>query len=164
MEGRLFYQRIPPNRFQDLRKWKARELNLKSILFIGQVSLRYSTFPDELSDNVLRLIVYFCRIYHISNKRPGPRKSEQIWHGADSCCDHWKSSNMLDIETFPPQDKQNCLGTAQQDNWDLRFKMGVRIMSNEKCDIAIAMSSSRADPVLGFIILSYCPGWGYLNI
>ena len=26
-------------------------------------------------------------------------------------------------------------------------------------DIATAMSSSRADPVLG-----HCPGWGYLNI
>ena len=34
----------------------------------------------------------------------------------------------------------------------------------ENCDIAIAMSSSRADPVLGLYILSYCPGWGYLNI
>ena len=30
---------------------------------------------------------------------------------------------------------------------------------NENYDIAIAMSSSRADPVLG-----HCPGWGYLNI
>ena len=38
------------------------------------------------------------------------------------------------------------------------------IMLNENRDIAIAMSSSRADPVLGFNILSYCPGWGYLNI
>ena len=30
---------------------------------------------------------------------------------------------------------------------------------NENYDIALAMSSSRADPVLG-----HCPGWGYLNI
>ena len=28
----------------------------------------------------------------------------------------------------------------------------------ENYDIALAMSSSRADPVLG-----HCPGWGYLN-
>ena len=28
----------------------------------------------------------------------------------------------------------------------------------ENYDIAIATSSSRADPVLG-----HCPGWGYLN-
>ena len=34
----------------------------------------------------------------------------------------------------------------------------------ENCDIAIAMSSSRADPVLGLNTLSYCPGSGYLNI
>ena len=33
------------------------------------------------------------------------------------------------------------------------------IIVNENYDIAIAMSSSRADPVLG-----HCPGWGYLNI
>ena len=32
-------------------------------------------------------------------------------------------------------------------------------ITNENYDIAIAMSSSRADPVLG-----HCPGWGYLNI
>jgi len=30
---------------------------------------------------------------------------------------------------------------------------------DENYDIALAMSSSRADPVLG-----HCPGWGYLNI
>ena len=30
--------------------------------------------------------------------------------------------------------------------------------NNENYDIARAMSSSRADPVLG-----HCPGWGYLN-
>ena len=30
----------------------------------------------------------------------------------------------------------------------------------ENCDIAIAMSSSHADPVLGLNILSYCPGGG----
>ena len=34
----------------------------------------------------------------------------------------------------------------------------------ENCDIATAMSSSRADHVLGLYILSYCPGWGNLNI
>jgi len=33
------------------------------------------------------------------------------------------------------------------------------IKLNENCDIALAMSSSHADPVLG-----NCPGWGYLNI
>ena len=32
-------------------------------------------------------------------------------------------------------------------------------MHYENYDIACAMSSSRADPVL-----SHCPGWGYLNI
>ena len=35
------------------------------------------------------------------------------------------------------------------------------IMIDENCDIAIAMSPSCADPVLGWNILSYCPGWGY---
>ena len=39
-----------------------------------------------------------------------------------------------------------------------------KICTYEDHDIAIAMSSSRADPVLGLNILSYCPGWGYLNI
>ena len=34
----------------------------------------------------------------------------------------------------------------------------------ENRDMAIAMSSSRADPVLGLNIPSSCPGWGYLNI
>ena len=33
------------------------------------------------------------------------------------------------------------------------------IKENENYDIALAMSSSRADPVLG-----HCPSWGYLNI
>ena len=37
-------------------------------------------------------------------------------------------------------------------------------IGNENCDIAIAMSSSRADPLLGLNIPSYCPGWWYLNI
>ncbi len=82
--------RICENENQKIKK-------LMSILFIGKVNLRCSIFPGELFDNVLRLIVYFCRICHISSKQPGPRKSERIWHGADSCCDHWKSSNKLDI-------------------------------------------------------------------
>ena len=34
----------------------------------------------------------------------------------------------------------------------------------ENCNIAIAMSSSRADPVLGLDILYHCPCWGHLNI
>ena len=34
----------------------------------------------------------------------------------------------------------------------------------ENRDMAIAMSSSRADTVLGLNIPSSCPGWGYLNI
>ena len=34
----------------------------------------------------------------------------------------------------------------------------------ENHDMAIAMSSSRADPVLGLNIPSSCPGLGYLNI
>ena len=34
----------------------------------------------------------------------------------------------------------------------------------ENRDMAIAMSSSRADLVLGFNIPSSCPGWGDLNI
>ena len=37
-------------------------------------------------------------------------------------------------------------------------------ITNENRDVAIAMSSSRADPVLGRNIPSSCPGWGYLNI
>ena len=36
--------------------------------------------------------------------------------------------------------------------------------TNENHDMAVAMSSSRADPVLGLSIPSSCPGWGYLNI
>ena len=36
------------------------------------------------------------------------------------------------------------------------------VLSYENRDIAIAMSSSRADPVLGLRIPSSCPGWGYL--
>ena len=41
------------------------------------------------------------------------------------------------------------------------YLLAVRItfIINENYDIAIAMSSSRADPVLG-----HCPGRGYLNI
>ena len=38
------------------------------------------------------------------------------------------------------------------------------LSTNENRDIAIAMSSSRADPVLGLGIPSSCPSWGYLNI
>ena len=38
------------------------------------------------------------------------------------------------------------------------------IFQYENRDMAIAMSSSRADPVLGLIIPSSCPSWGYLNI
>ena len=38
-------------------------------------------------------------------------------------------------------------------------------ITNENRDIAIiAMYSSRADLVLGLNIISYCPGWGYLNM
>ena len=40
----------------------------------------------------------------------------------------------------------------------------ILIYKYENRDMAIAMSSSRADPVLGLIIPSSCPGWGYLNI
>ena len=39
--------------------------------------------------------------------------------------------------------------------------MYISNMIYENCDIAIAMSSSRADPVVGLYILSY---WGYLDI
>ena len=39
------------------------------------------------------------------------------------------------------------------------INISVIILDYENYDIAIAMSSSRADPVLG-----HCPGWGYLNI
>ena len=35
---------------------------------------------------------------------------------------------------------------------------------NENRDMAIAMSSSRAEPVLELNIPSSCLGWGYLNI
>ena len=40
----------------------------------------------------------------------------------------------------------------------------------ENHDIAIAMSSSRADPVLPWLVVfkclyqSHCTGWGYLNV
>ena len=37
--------------------------------------------------------------------------------------------------------------------------LDLRNINNENYDIALAMSSSRADPVLG-----HCPGWEYLNI
>ena len=37
--------------------------------------------------------------------------------------------------------------------------MSITLLFNENYDIARAMSSSRADPVLG-----HCPNWGYLNI
>ena len=40
-----------------------------------------------------------------------------------------------------------------------RYKQAHPFKKNKNCDIARAMSSSRADPVLG-----HCPGWGYLNI
>ena len=38
-------------------------------------------------------------------------------------------------------------------------KAMIVVFYNENYDIASAMSSSHADPVLG-----HCPGWGYLNI
>ena len=53
---------------------------------------------------------------------------------------------------------------------------GVCFIYYENHDITIAMSSSRADPVLGLNILqgwlgvfkysyqSYCTGWGHLNV
>ena len=43
------------------------------------------------------------------------------------------------------------------------MKQMYKLFSYENRDIAIAMSSSRADPVLGLFIISYCPGWGYLD-
>ena len=47
-------------------------------------------------------------------------------------------------------------------------RAGIKVMLGgteyENRDMAIAMSSSRADPVLGLNIPSSCPGWGYLNI
>ena len=46
----------------------------------------------------------------------------------------------------------------------VRDSAGMAIINNENRDMAIAMSSSRADPVLGLSIPSSCPGWGYLNI
>ena len=39
----------------------------------------------------------------------------------------------------------------------------INIYENRR-NIAMAMSSSSADPVLGLNILSYFIGWGYLNI
>ena len=47
---------------------------------------------------------------------------------------------------------------------DLEDIGGISPLVYENCDIAIAMSSSRADPVLGLYILSYCPCQGYLNM
>ena len=46
----------------------------------------------------------------------------------------------------------------------LGVDVGSRIIFYENRDMAIAMSSSRADPVLGFNIPSSCSSWGYLNI
>ena len=45
-----------------------------------------------------------------------------------------------------------------------RSENNLRLYINENHDIAIAMSSSCSDPLLGINILSYCTGWGYLNI
>ena len=48
--------------------------------------------------------------------------------------------------------------------------MELNYNTNENHDIAIAMSPSRADPVLPWLgvfkclIQCYCTGWGYLNI
>ena len=56
---------------------------------------------------------------------------------------------------------------------DLEDIGGISPLVYENCDIAIAMSSSHADPVLGLYILSYClkyvnqchcPDWGYLKV
>ena len=44
------------------------------------------------------------------------------------------------------------------------FICSVYFNENENRDMGIAMSSSRADPVLGLNIPSSCPGWGYLNM
>ena len=41
----------------------------------------------------------------------------------------------------------------------INMKMLKAVYVYKKYDIALAMSSSYADPVLG-----HCPGWGYLNI
>ena len=46
----------------------------------------------------------------------------------------------------------------------LSLDRSCRIYINENRDMAIAMSSSRADRMLGLSIPSSCPGWGYLNI
>ena len=47
---------------------------------------------------------------------------------------------------------------------NLRRQNIMHYIVNENHDIAIAMSSSRADPLLGLNIPSFCPVWGYLNI
>ena len=44
------------------------------------------------------------------------------------------------------------------------MKQMYKLFSYENRDIAIAMSSSRADPLPGLNILSSCPGCKYLNI
>ena len=42
---------------------------------------------------------------------------------------------------------------------------GISPLVYENCDIAIAMSSFVLTLCLDYLfILSYCPGWGYLNI
>ena len=46
----------------------------------------------------------------------------------------------------------------------MKYIKAVLNIEYENRDMAIAMSSSRADPVLGLNIQSSCPGWGYLNI
>ena len=56
-------------------------------------------------------------------------------------------------------------------NWQsFDFDLALQIFKNENHDIAIAMSPSRADPVLPWLGVfkylnqSHCTVWGYLNI
>ena len=50
----------------------------------------------------------------------------------------------------------NHLPFIRRNKWWIDYN---KFKNDENYDIAIAMSSSRADSVLG-----HCPGWGYLNI
>ena len=71
----------------------------------------------------------------------------------------WDWTIMRSIVTWV--DKVHDRDRNEQCIYDLCFRWIILIAFcfYENYDIALAMSSSRADPVLG-----HCPGWGYLNI
>ena len=83
-------------------------------------------------------------------QRPGPRR------GAGRC---WSENRRQQTEAQPRSN--TCTRTGIDSLiWIIGPEIEILYYKiYENYDIAIAMSSSRADPVLG-----HCPGWGYLNI